>query len=113
LETALVGIEWEMIFVDDNSPDGTAETIRTIAIAGRRVRVRGRIGPRGLSSACIEWMLSTPAPYIAVPDADLQRDESILPEMLHRMKAKQMDIVVGNRKGVGDSRTTFPAPESG
>jgi dolichol-phosphate mannosyltransferase len=63
LETALVGIEWEVIFVDDNSPDGTADTIRTIAIADRRVRVLERIGRRGLSSACIEGMLSTPAPY--------------------------------------------------
>jgi dolichol-phosphate mannosyltransferase len=107
LETALVGIEWEVIFVDDNSPDGTAETIRTIAIADRRVRVLERIGRRGLSSACIEGMLSTPAPYIAVLDADLQHDESILPEMLHRMKAKQLDIVVGSRKAVGGSMGDF------
>jgi dolichol-phosphate mannosyltransferase len=52
-------------------------------------------------------MLSTPAPYIAVLDADLQHDESILPEMLHRMKAKQLDIVVGSRKAVGGSMGDF------
>src|SRR5258705_3088471 len=97
LETALFGMEGEVIFVDDNSPDGTAETIRTIAIADRRIRVLERIGRRGLSSACIEGMLSTPAPFIAVLDADLQHDESILPEMLHRMKINQLDIVVGSR----------------
>jgi dolichol-phosphate mannosyltransferase len=107
LETALVGIEWEVIFVDDNSPDGTAETIRTIAIADRRVRVLERIGRRGLSSACIEGMLSTPAPFIAVLDADLQHDESILPEMLHRMKVSQLDIVVGSRKVAGGSMGDF------
>src|SRR5260370_11479593 len=82
LETALVGIVWEVIFVDDNSPDGTAEAIRTVAITDRRVRVLERIGRRGLSSACIDGMLSIPASYIAVLDADLQRDASILPEML-------------------------------
>jgi len=108
LETALVGIEWEVIFVDDNSPDGTAEAIRTVAITDRRVRVLERIGRRGLSSACIEGMLSTPASYIAVLDADLQHDESILPEMLRRMKSKQLDIVVGSRKVAGGSTGDFP-----
>jgi dolichol-phosphate mannosyltransferase len=107
LKTVLVGIQWEVIFVDDNSPDGTAETIRAVAISDRRVRVIERIGRRGLSSACIEGMLSTAAPYIAVLDADLQHDESILPEMLYRMKAKQLDIVVGSRKVAGGSMGDF------
>src|SRR5262249_31788792 len=76
LVEALQGIEWEVVFVDDNSPDGTAEHIRELARTNRRVRVLQRIGRRGLSSACIEGMLATPAPYIAVMDADLQHDES-------------------------------------
>ncbi len=71
LEEALAGTEWEVIFVDDNSSDGTAEYIRGVAALDRRIRVLERIGPRGLSSACIEGMLSTPGRYIAVMDADL------------------------------------------
>lgn len=107
LEQALAGTEWEAIFVDDNSPDGTSEFIRGLAANNRRVRVLERIGRRGLSSACIEGMLATAAQYIAVMDADLQHDESILPRMLERMKAENLDIVVASRKIEGGSMGEF------
>jgi dolichol-phosphate mannosyltransferase len=107
LEKALAGIAWEVIFVDDNSPDGTAEAVRNIALRDRRVRVLERIGRRGLSSACIEGMLSTPAPYVAVIDADMQHDESILPRMLERLQAKQLDVVVASRNIAGGSMGEF------
>lgn len=97
IEAVLQGIEWEAIFVDDDSPDGTAEAIRQIGLRHPRVRVLQRIGRRGLASACIEGMLATPAAYIAVMDADLQHDESILPDMLHRLKQQQLDIVIASR----------------
>ena len=103
LERVLLGTEWEAIFVDDNSPDGTAERIREIAAVNHRVRVLERIGRRGLSSACIEGMLATPAPYIAVMDADLQHDESILPRMLERIKSGHTDVVVASRNIAGGS----------
>ena len=61
LEKTLRGIEWEVVFVDDNSPDKTAELIRFLGLTNRRIRVLERIGRRGLSSACIEGMLATPA----------------------------------------------------
>jgi dolichol-phosphate mannosyltransferase len=107
LERTLHGIEWEVVFVDDNSPDKTAEFIRDQALTNRRVRVLERIGRRGLSSACIEGMLATPAPYIAVMDADMQHDESILPKMLERMKSEHLDVVVGSRKIEGGSMGEF------
>ncbi|MGB8524357.1 MAG: glycosyltransferase family 2 protein [Candidatus Acidiferrales bacterium] len=107
VEQALRGIEWEIVFVDDNSPDKTAEFIRTLALTNRRVRVLERIGRRGLSSACIEGILATPAPYIAVMDADMQHDESILPKMLERMKSERLDVVVGSRKIDGGSMGEF------
>jgi len=93
LEKTLRGIEWEVVFVDDNSPDKTADLIRLLALTNRRIRVLERIGRRGLSSACIEGILATPAPYIAVMDADMQHDESILPKMLERMKSERLDVV--------------------
>ena len=108
LEQALARTEWEAIFVDDNSPDGTSEFIRGLAANNRRVRVLERIGRRGLSSACIEGMLATAAQYIAVMDADLQHDESILPKMLERMKSENLDIVVASRKIEGGSMREFP-----
>ena len=97
LERALAGIRWEAVFVDDDSSDGTAEEIRSIARSDARVRCLQRIGRRGLSSACIEGMLSSSAPFIAVMDADLQHDESILPVMLSELKLSDVDIVVGSR----------------
>jgi dolichol-phosphate mannosyltransferase len=85
LGRALEGIEWEAVFVDDNSPDGTAELVREIALENPRVRIVERIGRRGLSSACIEGMLATATPYLAVMDADMQHDESLLRKMLERI----------------------------
>jgi dolichol-phosphate mannosyltransferase len=107
LSKALLGIEWEVIFVDDNSPDGTAEYIRSLATTDRRIRVLERVGRRGLSSACIEGILATPAPYVAVMDGDLQHDESILPKMFQRMKAEHLDIVVASRKVEGGGMGEF------
>lgn len=103
---ALDGVAWELMFVDDDSPDGTCERARAIARRDPRVRVLQRVGRRGLSSACIEGMLATSAPYLAVMDGDLQHDESLLPRMLEALRAGDLDIVVGSRYveggGVGD-----------
>jgi dolichol-phosphate mannosyltransferase len=94
---------WEVIFVDDDSPDGTAAEVSAIALGDPRVRCLRRIGRRGLSSACIEGMLATSAPTIAVMDADLQHDETILPRMLAEIEQGGADVVVGTRYGAGGS----------
>lgn len=99
----LGGIQWEILFVDDNSPDGTAEQVRIAAAANACVRLLDRVGRRGLSSACIDGIQATVAPYIAVMDADLQHDERILPEMLRRLKCESLDMVVGSRAISGGS----------
>src|SRR5215213_10518201 len=78
LAHALAGVDWEVVFVDDNSPDGTAAVARAIGAADSRVRCVRRIGRRGLAGACIEGMLSCQAKYVAVMDADLQHDETLL-----------------------------------
>src|SRR5580704_17540 len=96
LASVLSGIAWEAVFVDDNSPDGTADIIRDLAQADPRVRCLKRIGRRGLSSACIEGILSTSAPYIAVMDADLQHDETLLPQMLQRLRQGSEDLVIAS-----------------
>jgi len=103
LDKALQGIAWEAVIVDDHSPDGTAARAREIALRNPNVRVVERIGRRGLSSACIEGMLATPAPYLAVIDADMQHDESILPKMLERIRQEHLDIVVASRNLEGGS----------
>ncbi len=98
LDAALAGVAWEAIFVDDNSPDGTADAARAIGVRDPRVRVIQRIGRRGLSSACIEGMLATPAPVVAVIDGDLQHDERILPDMLRALQRDPaLDLAIGSR----------------
>ena len=109
LTEALRGVRWEAIFVDDDSPDGTAETVAAYAAEMPHIRLLHRIGRRGLSSACVEGMLATQAPIVAVMDADLQHDESILPEMLARLRRESLDIVVGTRNAVGGSMGQFSA----
>jgi dolichol-phosphate mannosyltransferase len=97
LTDCLSGVAWEVIFVDDDSPDGTADVIRGIALENPRVRCIQRIGRRGLSSACVEGMLASAAPYLAVMDADLQHDETLLRGMTTALKEENVDIVVGSR----------------
>lgn len=98
LEAALSGVAWEVVFVDDDSPDGTAEAARELARRDPRVRVIQRIGRRGLSTACIEGMCATAAPVVAVIDGDLQHDETLLPLMLRALKDDPgLDVVIGSR----------------
>jgi len=96
LDKALAGLAWEVIFVDDNSPDGTAAEARRIAQDDPRVRCIRRIGRRGLASAVIEGALSSSAAHIAVMDGDMQHDETRLPVMLHALR-DGADLVVGSR----------------
>jgi dolichol-phosphate mannosyltransferase len=103
LDASLRGIRWEAIFVDDNSPDDTARTVRELSRNDARIRVVHRIGRRGLSSACIEGMLASSAPYLAVMDADLQHDEMLLPLMLGDLSDGDLDIVIGSRYASGGS----------
>lgn len=98
LDVALAGHGWEAIFVDDDSPDGTANAARAIARSDSRVRVIQRIGRRGLSSACIEGMCATAAQLVAVIDGDLQHDETLLPQMLDALQRDAaLDVVIGSR----------------
>ena len=94
---ALQGLAWEIIVVDDDLPDDTSSIARAIARADRRVRIITRIGRRGLASACIEGMLASPAPYVAVMDADLQHDENLLRPMFDLLREDRADCVVGSR----------------
>lgn len=97
LASALEGISWEAIFVDDDSTDKTAAAVREAARKDPRIRCIQRLKRRGLSSACMEGILASSSPYVCVMDADLQHDEKILPEMIRSLKAEGLDIVIGSR----------------
>jgi dolichol-phosphate mannosyltransferase len=113
LETALAGRAWEVIYVDDNSPDGTWDVVRTLAREDSRVRCIRRIGRRGLSGACIEGILASSAPCAAVIDADLQHDETQLPRMLALLQGGEADLVVGSRYIEGGSVDGFDKQRAG
>ncbi len=97
LAATLQGVRWEVIFVDDDSPDGTADRVREVARLDPRVRCLQRLGRRGLTSACAEAVLASSAPYIAIIDADLQHDETLLPHMLDALRKGDTDVVIGSR----------------
>ncbi|MEY9133078.1 dolichol-phosphate mannosyltransferase [Bradyrhizobium diazoefficiens] len=97
IKSALYGISWELIVVDDNSPDGTSNQVREIARRDRRIRAVQRIGRRGLSSAVVEGMLTSSASVIGVMDADMQHDETILPRLWQAVAEGECDLAVGSR----------------
>jgi len=102
LKTVLAGVEWEVVFVDDNSPDGTSALAKTIGATDPHIRCIRRVGRRGLSGACIEGILSSSAPIVAVMDADLQHDEALLPQMLQEIR-QGADLVIASRYIEGGS----------
>ena len=103
LAKALGDVNWEVIFVDDDSPDGTAELVRSMAQRDSRIRCLQRLKRKDLYSACIEGILASSAPYVAIMDADMQHDERILPQMLSVLKNQPLDIVNGSRYMQGAS----------
>ncbi|PKB25879.1 dolichol-phosphate mannosyltransferase [Novosphingobium kunmingense] len=111
LDKALAGIGWEVIVVDDNSPDGTADEARTLAQEDARVRVIQRIGRRGLSSAAIEGMCATAAPVVAVMDADHQHDPDLLPQMLAAVESGDYDLAYASRFAEGASTEAWGRPD--
>ncbi len=111
IEQALGSEGWEVLIVDDDSKDGTADEARALALADHRVRVIQRIGRRGLASAAIEGFCATAAPYSAVMDADHQHDPALLPNMLASLEAGEADICVASRFAEGASTEDWAEPE--
>src|SRR5437899_11069886 len=103
LEQALVGLDWEAIIVVDDAYDGSEVLVRERAQQDRRVRCLHRIGRRGLASACIEGMLASSAPYVAVIDADLQHDETLVPQLLAKARREEGDVAGASRYMAGGS----------
>ena len=94
---ALAGLDWEMIVVDDDSPDGTAEIAFDLAARDKRIRCIRRVGRNGLAGAVIEGFLSSSAPLVGVIDGDLQHDESILPKMAQALNFGDFNLAIATR----------------
>ncbi len=100
---AMQGQSWELIFVDDDSPDLTYREVLALALVGAPVRCIRRIGRRGLASAVVEGAMSANGELIGVMDADLQHDEKLLPRMIDILRNTDADIVIGTRYAQGGS----------
>jgi dolichol-phosphate mannosyltransferase len=110
---ALQGVHWEVIFVDDDSSDDTRGVATRLARNDSRVRLIHRIQRRGLSSACIEGVQASTAPYVAVMDADLQHDETLLPAMLRTLRQGEADVAIGSRYVAGGGIGGWDARRAG
>ena len=103
LAAAMAGIAWEMIVVDDDSPDGTAGVAFALAQSDPRIRCLRRVNRMGLAGAAIEGFLSSSAPYVALIDGDLQHDETILPAMFAALSAGKPNLAIATRTAPGGS----------
>jgi dolichol-phosphate mannosyltransferase len=107
LRANLAGITWELIVVDDDSPDGTASLVKDIGATDSRVRCIRRLGRRGLSGACLEGILASQADFVAVMDGDLQHDEALLRPMLDLLRRDAANLVVATRYAEGATADGF------
>jgi dolichol-phosphate mannosyltransferase len=93
----------ELLFVDDNSPDGTGQIIDEMAAANPRIHVMHRAGKLGLGTAYVEgfgWGLARGYEYLFEMDADGSHDPKYLPQML-ALAVDGADLVVGSRNVPG------------
>lgn len=111
IEAALGSGGWEVLIVDDNSSDGTADEARRLALSDPRLRVIQRIGRRGLASAAIEGFCATAAPFSAVMDADHQHDPMLLKPMLECVRSGEADVAVASRFAEGASTADWNRPD--
>jgi dolichol-phosphate mannosyltransferase len=98
VDAALAGYNWEILFVDDNSSDGTAATVFELASIDDRVRLILRMSDRGLAKSCIQGMLSAKGELLCVMDVDGQHDPEVIVDMVARMEADGLDIISAARQ---------------
>ena len=98
LKRTLKDIKYEVIFVDDNSPDGTSKEVKNFMKKSSKIRLIHRIGRRGLSGAVIEGVFAANFELVAVMDCDLQHDETKLLDMMDLFFSNTfLDLVIGSR----------------
>ena len=110
VQRVLGGWRYEIVVVDDDSPDGTWGLVRERFRGDGRVRVLRRLGERGLVSAVLEGMASSYGAAIAVMDGDLQHDEAILPTMVGIVSDGRADICIGTRFAGNKERSDRSLP---
>jgi len=102
VKSALDSFDWEILVVDDNSADGTAQKAFDYGISDRRIRTIIRLDDRGLAKSSIQGMLSARGDLLCVMDADGQHDPATLVDMVAHLERANLDIVSAARRLEGD-----------
>lgn len=102
---ALEGYDFELIIVDDDSPDRTWERVLQLRRNRPQLKLLRRIKRPSLSGAVIDGFIAASGEIIAVLDADLQHDPHLLPAMLR--KTEEADLVVASRYMRGGSTSDW------
>ncbi len=100
------GIEFEIIVVDDNSPDGTAGIVEGLCAKEKTVKLINRINKRCLSTAVVAGWAKAEGDILGVIDGDLQHPPETLSHLIKKLRDEKADIAIGSRnvKGGGISR---------
>ncbi|MDH5441458.1 MAG: glycosyltransferase, partial [Candidatus Bathyarchaeota archaeon] len=102
IESSLASLEFEIIIVDDNSPDRTAEFAEELNKAYGNIKVVKRDGKFGLSSAVLDGFERAGASILAVLDADLQHPPELLPKIYEKILSGY-DIAIASRYVTGSA----------
>lgn len=99
----------ELVVVDDNSPDGTAELAESLSQEfNYPITVVRRTGKLGLSSAVIAGWNASKGTLLGVIDADLSHDPSILPDMIYSLTNGGAEVALGSRYIPGGGISNWP-----
>ena len=107
INKSLSNKNYELIIIDDNSPDGTGEIAEELS-KKYPVRVIHRKRRLGLSSAVIEGFKAAEGYLICVIDADLSHPPEIIPKLTERLKTQTADIVIASRLIEGGGTENWP-----
>ncbi|WP_026896723.1 glycosyltransferase family 2 protein [Daejeonella oryzae] len=110
IRDALSGIDYEVVFVDDGSDDGTQKEIKKYA--DDRIKLVELRKNYGQSTAMTAGIDHSTGNYIALLDGDLQNDPTDIPFMLQKLKDEDWDVVAGNRKNRKDGMFLRKLPSS-
>ena len=88
---------FEIIVVDDNSPDKTWEIVEKLKTSKDKVKLIRRFEDKGLSTAIFTGMLEAEGLVILVMDSDLQHDEKIIPPLIESIKRDKFEVSIGSR----------------
>jgi dolichol-phosphate mannosyltransferase len=94
-----MAIAWELLVVDDASPDGTADRVEAIHAKDSRIRVLRRTGPRGLAVSLRDGLARAAGPIVVVMDADFNHDPQLVPRLVKYLE--DFDLVSGSRFAAG------------